>query len=91
MIRRMGLFGGKRPDLATVRGRAMRCLVCAGPGFWKREIKLNSTGAEFLGLAWANQSALGLVCADCGYVHEFVGREVELWDSKRGYPAGAED
>jgi predicted nucleic-acid-binding Zn-ribbon protein len=88
-IRRMGLFS-KKPSLATVCGRAMRCLVCANREFWSRETKLNSTGAEFLGLAWANQSALALICASCGYVHEFAGEKPKLWDAARGYPSGAE-
>jgi predicted nucleic-acid-binding Zn-ribbon protein len=84
----MGLFRKARPRLATVRGRALQCLVCGGGEFWDREVKLNSTGMEFLNLAWANRSALGLLCARCGYVHEFVGDAVKLWDRDGGYPAG---
>ncbi|GAA4554188.1 hypothetical protein [Amycolatopsis samaneae] len=34
--------------LAAVHGRALRCLVCGGREFSSREVKLNSTGAEFL-------------------------------------------
>jgi hypothetical protein len=55
--------------------------VCGGREFYDREVKLNSTGMELVGLAWANQSALGLLCASCGYVHEFVGDAVMLFDS----------
>ncbi|MCK2238704.1 MULTISPECIES: hypothetical protein [unclassified Crossiella] len=74
--------------LATVRGRALRCLVCGDREFWSREVKLNTTGAEFLGLAWANRSALGLICESCGHVHLFAGKRPEPWDPKQGYPPG---
>jgi hypothetical protein len=75
------------PGLATVRGRPLQCVVCGGREFWDREVKLNSTGMELLGLGWANQSALGLICAMCGYVHEFIGNAVQLWQPQHGAPA----
>jgi hypothetical protein len=87
---RMGLFGKRQPSLATVRRRAFRCLVCGGHAFWTRDIKMNTTGMEFLDLGWANASALGLICAECGYLHEFAGQSVELWKVDGGYPPGAE-
>jgi hypothetical protein len=34
---------------------------------------------EFLGVEWANASATGLICTDCGYVHEFAGDAVQLY------------
>ncbi|GAA2829028.1 hypothetical protein [Crossiella cryophila] len=74
--------------LATVRGRALRCLICGDREFRSREVKLNTTGAEFLGLAWANRSALALVCDSCGYAHLFTGKHPEPWDPAQGYPAG---
>jgi len=82
----MGLFRKAGPRLATVHNRPLLCLVCGGGEFWDREVKLNSSGMEFMGLAWANQSALGLLCATCGYVHEFVGDSVILLDSGDGEP-----
>ncbi|GAB2658445.1 hypothetical protein GCM10027271_16390 [Saccharopolyspora gloriosae] len=78
-----------KPKLATVKGRAVRCVVCGHDAFWSREVKLNSSGAELISMAWANQSAVGLICADCGYVHEFAGKRPKLWSQKRGYPEGA--
>ncbi|TDD10068.1 hypothetical protein E1181_02190 [Saccharopolyspora terrae] len=79
-----------KPKLATVLGPAFRCLVCGHELFWSREIKLNSTGAELMNLAWANQSATGLICARCGYVHEFAGSQrPKLWKENSGYPSGA--
>ncbi|HEY3710914.1 MAG TPA: hypothetical protein VGL64_16150 [Amycolatopsis sp.] len=47
---------GAKLRLVTVRGRALRCVVCGDREFSAREVKLNSTGAEFLGLGWANRS-----------------------------------
>jgi predicted nucleic-acid-binding Zn-ribbon protein len=78
----MGLFRRAKPVTASVGDQPIQCLICAGDQFWDREIKLNTTGMELFDMAWANQSALGLVCASCGYVHEFVGDAVQMWDTK---------
>jgi predicted nucleic-acid-binding Zn-ribbon protein len=77
----MGLFSRPKPVTAAVHDKPIACLVCGGGEFWTREIKLNTTGMELFDLAWANQSALGLVCASCGYVHEFVGDNVQMWET----------
>jgi hypothetical protein len=81
---RMGLFRDDTPHLATVLRRPLRCLVCDGPEFTGREVKINTSGMEFFDLGWANRSALGVVCVSCGFVHEFLGDSVEFWDG--GYP-----
>ena len=56
------------------------CTVCQGKLFADREVKLNTSGAEFLGVGWANQSAKGLVCQRCGYVHLFMPGMVRMWE-----------
>jgi hypothetical protein len=75
----MGLFSKPRPVTATIADRPLACLVCGSGQFWNQEVKLNTTGMELLDLGWANQSALGLICASCGFVHEFAGKAVQLW------------
>ena len=65
------------------------CQICQGDLFTQREIKLNTTGAEFFNMGWANQSATGLVCEKCGYLHTFVSG-VELWKPEGGYPKGTD-
>jgi predicted nucleic-acid-binding Zn-ribbon protein len=76
------------PSLVTVGADRHRftCTVCRGTLFHDREIKLNTTDAEFFGMAWANESADGLVCQQCGYLHAFVSGSVELWEPDGGYP-----
>ena len=37
-------------------------------------------------MAWANASAIGLICLTCGYVHLFVEGPMELWKEEGGYP-----
>ena len=78
----------RRPLLVTVgHGRhPFGCTVCQGKLFSLREIKLNTTGAEFFNLGWANASANGLVCEGCGYLHTFVANSIELWEPEDGYP-----
>ncbi len=63
---------------AWLGDRQVTCVVCAGGQFRSRETKLNSTGAEFFNMGWANESALGLICLACGYVHEFAGGALRL-------------
>ena len=77
----MGLFRKEKPVTAMLGDKALHCVVCGSTQFWDREIKLNTTGMEFLGMEWANSSALGLVCASCGYVHEFVGDAVQMYEA----------
>jgi predicted nucleic-acid-binding Zn-ribbon protein len=67
--------------------RRFACLVCRGALFYDREIKLNTSGAEFFNMGWANESAVGLVCDQCGYLHTFVSGSVEFWEPNGGYPA----
>ena len=79
----------RTPALVTIGdGEPLRCLVCEGELFFDRPVKLNTGGLEFLGLEWANRSATGLICADCGYVHMFVSDSVSMWDPDGGYPDG---
>jgi len=68
----MGLFGKEEPETATVVGKAFNCLACGNAGFWRREAQLHTMLATFFRLEWANQSAICLVCANCGYIHWFL-------------------
>ncbi|MEU9298043.1 hypothetical protein [Streptomyces sp. NPDC048266] len=57
--------------------------MCGNNMFREREVKLNSTGTELLNMAWANESATGLICWSCGYVHLFVNRDLRTYRQKR--------
>lgn len=76
----------RSPRLVTIgpQRAALHCLVCRGELFTDREIKLNTSGMEFLGLEWANRSGTALICDRCGFVHTFTGNEFELWDTSEG-------
>ncbi|MFJ4870300.1 hypothetical protein [Streptomyces sp. NPDC088757] len=63
---------------ARMGEKRIHCLICGGDVFREREVKLNSTGMEFFNLAWANESATGLICLSCGYVHLFVDGALSL-------------
>ena len=68
----------RKPVTAMVGDRPLRCLICGGEEFWDRSMQLNTSGMEFLGIESANASATGLICADCGYIHEFAGNAIQL-------------
>jgi hypothetical protein len=61
------------------------CGICQGNLFLPREVKINTTGAEFFNFGWANESANGLTCVRCGYLHQFV-MPLEYWQPENGYP-----
>jgi predicted nucleic-acid-binding Zn-ribbon protein len=71
----------RKPVVAEVDGREIACVICGAAEFVDRPVKLNSTAAELFDLAWANQTATGLICTNCGYVHEFVGGRILLYES----------
>ncbi|MEY9893802.1 putative nucleic-acid-binding Zn-ribbon protein [Catenulispora sp. MAP12-49] len=81
-------MGRNAAILVTINRIPFRCLVCQSEQFFDREVKLNTTGAEFMNLGWSNQSATGLVCARCGYVHLFLNDAIEFWKPGGGYPQG---
>jgi hypothetical protein len=60
----------------VVAGRPLRCLVCSGRAFARREVKMNTTGMSFMNLDWANRSGDGAVCRTCGFVHTFLGGDL---------------
>ncbi len=68
----MSLFKSDESVGIEVQGKQLQCLVCGNQTFRKRQAQLNTSGAEFLNLGWANQAANCLVCEKCGYIHWFV-------------------
>ncbi|ANZ20579.1 hypothetical protein SNOUR_36755 [Streptomyces noursei ATCC 11455] len=73
-----------KPVRAALGGVWIKCSFCQGDLFRDREVKLNSSGMEFMNLSWANESATGLICWNCGYVQLFVNRDLELYKQKKG-------
>jgi hypothetical protein len=78
----------RSPNLVTLGPQRvpLACLVCRGQLFTDREIKINTSGMEFFGMEWANESGTALVCDQCGFVHTFAGGKFELWAPGGGYP-----
>ncbi|OEU94809.1 hypothetical protein [Streptomyces oceani] len=70
-----------KPQRATVAGNPLSCVVCKHDVFWQRDVKLNTGAKELLGIAFVDQTASGLVCWSCGYVHLFVSDSVKLQDA----------
>lgn len=60
------------PTRVFIHDRQLTCPFCQHQLFSERPIKLNSTGMSFLGLDWANKSATGLICAQCGHIQMFL-------------------
>lgn len=56
----------------TKAGKLLTCSHCGCERFYERSAQLNTAGATFLGLDWANQSARVYVCRDCGHLEWFL-------------------
>jgi predicted nucleic-acid-binding Zn-ribbon protein len=52
----------------------LSCQICGGLVFAQREIKMTTTAMTFFDLDWLNQSADGVTCVRCGFVHTFMGQ-----------------
>lgn len=64
---------GNEGSRLTVLGKPFTCRTCGHDTFVNREIKMQTTGMTFFDLDWLNESADGVVCVQCGYVHMFAG------------------
>ena len=64
-----------RQDAELYLGRRrLSCVACGATRFDYREVLMNTSVLTFLELDWANKSALGAVCRDCGAVPRFAVR-----------------
>jgi DNA-directed RNA polymerase subunit RPC12/RpoP len=55
-------------------GREVPCPVCAHDRFWTRRTLMDTRGAAFFGLDWAQPTAENYVCTRCGHVLWFLRR-----------------
>jgi uncharacterized protein YbaR (Trm112 family) len=58
----------------TKAGHRLVCPVCTHHLFWSRETLMNTRGASFFNLDWANKEATNYICGSCGYVYWFLDR-----------------
>lgn len=68
-------FGAPQHHVRVYTGdRELRCQLCQGSVFYKREGLLNTTWATWFKLDPLNESAHCVVCESCGYAHWFANR-----------------
>ena len=71
----MGFFGfGKSdgPERYTAAGMLVTCSHCGGERFKKREAQLNTALMSAMDLDCFNESAVALICEDCGHLEWFI-------------------
>ncbi|GHE57152.1 hypothetical protein GCM10017771_79870 [Streptomyces capitiformicae] len=69
----------RKPVRAAVGDIWISCQVCRSDLFRERGVLLNSVGLEFMKMAWADETATGLICWRCGFVHLFVNKDIKLY------------
>jgi len=75
----VGDQNGSRPEV-WIGERRLTCVVCGEGAFAYRPVLLNTPGMTYAGLDWANKTAVGAICRECGFVHEFLSDRV-AWRS----------
>ncbi len=73
--RAVGFFGfGKSdgPERYTAAGKLVTCSHCGGERFKKREAQLNTALMSAMDLDCFNESAVALICEDCGHLEWFI-------------------
>lgn len=55
-----------------IHGNPLICPICAYDKFWIRKTLMNTPGATFLGVEWANKQADNYICNHCGHVTWFL-------------------
>ncbi|CAM5260602.1 MULTISPECIES: hypothetical protein [Streptomyces] len=73
----------RKPVRAAVGDVWITCQICRGELFRERGVMLNSVGMEFMKMAWADETATGLICWHCGYVHLFANRDIQLHNAEQ--------
>lgn len=63
---------GKGTEVEIIEGTKLTCPICGGMHFETKNSLLNSRGATFLGLDWANEGATNFICVHCRYIFWFA-------------------
>jgi hypothetical protein len=61
-----------------VKGKELRCLVCGHGEFAERATLMSEAGWVAWGMDFQGKDCRSLICAECGFIHEFVRRPVEV-------------
>ena len=70
--------------VATVASRTLTCLICGDGQFRRRALSLLTPRRMLFGIEWMAPVAVGLVCVNCGFVHQFVPGAVQLFTVEHG-------
>ena len=78
----MSLFDKRVNKFSTgsysVFGKKIICPVCDNDLFENRDVLLNTPGMTFLGLDWANKTAIALICTKCGKIEWYLQSPVPV-------------
>jgi len=71
----MGLFSkDKTAAQVFVKGKKLKCTICANDKFHHREALLNTKAGSLLNLDWADKSAHCYVCSNCTNIQWFLDK-----------------
>lgn len=59
----------------TKCGKKLICPICEHDRFSSRKSLLNTRGASFFNLDWANKTATNYTCEECGYIYWFLDKK----------------
>lgn len=65
-------MNNKKAIELEVLGKKIHCPICDYDKFWSRQTLMNTKGATFFNVEWANKAATNHICDQCGYVLWFL-------------------
>ena len=69
---RSSKYARKEAHEYEIFGYHLVCPICKHDKFWARKTLMNTPGATFFGVEWANKQADNYICNKCGYVFWFM-------------------
>ena len=68
----------KKPSQVQRAGNWLKCPVCGGDLFWRREAQLNTRVMTFIDLDWINPRGDCYICDNCRHILWFYGEDEKL-------------
>lgn len=68
----------QEPQTFTIKEKTVQCQVCGHDKFHSRNTVLNQLWTAVLDLEAFSRETKSLICAECGYIHQFSKRESGL-------------
>ena len=68
----MQTIDNKAGHECEIAGYKLSCQICHNTHFWTRETLMSGKGATFMGMDWAERTAVNYICSQCAHILWFA-------------------